>query len=78
MSGKVELGEAMRDKFYLEEGVAFCNHGSYGAVPKVRKHSKKDWRKENITLLLWLITGLVNSLQFGLSFQRRLSQAGFV
>ena len=30
----MELGCAARNLFLLEEGTAFTNHGSYGAVPR--------------------------------------------
>ena len=29
-----QFGEAARSNFYLEDGKAFTNHGSYGTVPK--------------------------------------------
>ena len=30
----LQLGSGMRKQFQLEEGTAFTNHGSYGAVPR--------------------------------------------
>ena len=31
---KLQLGPGMRKQFQLEQGTAFTNHGSYGAVPR--------------------------------------------
>jgi len=30
-----QLGESVRDQFLLEKGTVFCNHGSYGTVPRI-------------------------------------------
>ena len=31
----VTMGAGIRDQFMFEDGVAVCNHGSYGTVPRV-------------------------------------------
>ncbi len=37
MAPEIKFGEEMRQHFALdnENDIAFCNHGSYGAVPNV-------------------------------------------
>src|SRR5262249_9044198 len=42
MSG---FGRAIRDRFMLEDGVAFLNNGSYGATPRAVFDAVLDWRR---------------------------------
>jgi isopenicillin-N epimerase len=38
-------GRPIRDAFLLEDGVAYLNHGSYGATPRVVLAVADDWRR---------------------------------
>src|SRR5260370_39673924 len=38
------FGRAIRDRFMLEDGVAFLNNGSYGATPRVVFDAVHEWR----------------------------------
>ena len=38
------FGASMRPKFLLEDGIAFLNHGSYGATPRVVLAAQDEWR----------------------------------
>jgi isopenicillin-N epimerase len=40
-----EFGVAMRDRFLLERGTDFLNHGSFGAVPGVVAAAADEWRR---------------------------------
>ena len=41
----VPLEPAMARHWMLEEGVAFLNHGSFGAVPRVVFDEQTEWRR---------------------------------
>jgi isopenicillin-N epimerase len=41
----MRVGRAAREMFALEEGMAFLNHGSYGAVPKAVTQAQEIWRR---------------------------------
>lgn len=41
----LELGEAIRGEWLLEEGVAFLNHGSFGATPRRVLEAQAAWRE---------------------------------
>ncbi len=38
------FGASMRPKFLLEDGIAYLNHGSYGATPRVVLAAQDEWR----------------------------------
>ncbi len=38
------MGDNIRAEFMLEEGVAFLNHGSYGATPRAVMAAQDEWR----------------------------------
>jgi isopenicillin-N epimerase len=39
------FGRAIRERFMLEDGVAFLNNGSYGATPRVVFDAVHEWRR---------------------------------
>jgi isopenicillin-N epimerase len=39
------FGRAVRERFMLEDGVAFLNNGSYGATPRVVFDAALEWRR---------------------------------
>jgi isopenicillin-N epimerase len=39
------FGRAIRDRFFLEDGIAFLNHGAYGATPRAVLAAADDWRR---------------------------------
>src|SRR2546429_2943677 len=41
----IEFGAAVRREFLLESGVAFLNHGSFGAAPRVVLEAAGRWRQ---------------------------------
>jgi len=41
----VSLGSARRGDFLLEADMAFCNHGSFGATPRVVQDEARRWRE---------------------------------
>ena len=38
------MGDNIRSEFLLEDGVAFLNHGSYGATPRAVLVAQDEWR----------------------------------
>ena len=42
----IQLGARLREAFLLEEGMAFCNHGSFGATPAVVLALAERWRRQ--------------------------------
>jgi isopenicillin-N epimerase len=40
-----DLSASLRDAFLLEPGIAYLNHGSYGATPRVVLAAAETWRK---------------------------------
>ncbi|MCH7795313.1 MAG: aminotransferase, partial [Proteobacteria bacterium] len=38
------FGASLRSEFLLEDGIAFLNHGSYGATPRVVLAAQDEWR----------------------------------
>ena len=51
----IEFGAAAKREFLLEPGVAFLNHGSFGAAPRVVLEAAEQWRRrmeENPDLFL--------------------------
>lgn len=41
----IEFGAAAKREFLLEAGVAFLNHGSFGAAPRVVLEAAEQWRR---------------------------------
>ena len=41
-----ELGRPLREAFLLEEDMAFCNHGSFGATPREVLAEADRWRRQ--------------------------------
>ena len=41
----IEFGAALKPEFLLESGVAFLNHGSFGAAPRVVLEAAEQWRR---------------------------------
>ncbi len=41
----IEFGAAVKREFLLERGVAFLNHGSFGAAPRVVLEAAEQWRR---------------------------------
>ena len=41
----IEFGAAAKREFLLESGVAFLNHGSFGAAPRVVLEAAEQWRR---------------------------------
>src|SRR5260370_37742885 len=41
----IEFGAALKPEFLLEGGVAFLNHGSFGAAPRVVLEAAEQWRR---------------------------------
>src|SRR2546427_1963491 len=41
----IEFGAALKPEFLLESGVAFLNHGSVGAAPRVVLEAAEQWRR---------------------------------
>ncbi|MBI3706661.1 MAG: aminotransferase class V-fold PLP-dependent enzyme [Proteobacteria bacterium] len=39
------FGRAIRDRFFLEDGIAFLNHGAYGATPRAVLAAADEWRR---------------------------------
>src|SRR5437868_6662916 len=39
------LAPDLRSRFTLREGIAFLNHGSFGAVPRVVFEEQESWRR---------------------------------
>jgi isopenicillin-N epimerase len=40
-----DLSGSLRDAFLLEDGVAYLNHGSYGATPRTVLAAAEEWRR---------------------------------
>jgi isopenicillin-N epimerase len=53
----MELGAAMRERFALDPGIAFLNHGSFGATPRAVLAAQQHWRerleRDPVTFLSW-------------------------
>src|SRR5437899_12174833 len=41
----IEFGAAVKPEFLLESGVAFLNHGSFGAAPRAVLEAAERWRQ---------------------------------
>src|SRR5882762_459951 len=41
----IEFGAAAKREFLLEPGLAFLNHGSFGAPPRVVLEAAEQWRQ---------------------------------
>src|SRR5947208_15221107 len=41
----IDFGAAAKREFLLESGVAFLNHGSFGAAPRVVLEAAERWRQ---------------------------------
>jgi len=67
----VRFGRAIRDQFLLDPEIAFLNHGSFGAVPRVVFAAQDTWRlrieRQPVTALIRELPGALRAVadEFG-------------